>query len=406
MIDGERKLATIRRIADINPIQGADAIIKLTVDGWELVSAKDNGFAIGDLIVYFEIDSFLPVIPEFEFLRSRCFKSTAHLGDGFRLRTIKLRGQISQGLAMPLHALFGEAVMAGLKEGDDVTEALGVKKWESPPERNGSGFGPTRTKGNFPDFLRKTDQERIQNCFAKVKNWATVKIESEHLTELPEGAVLGTDIFQVSDGPQDGLVHYVRKKVVPLNDNELAERDRFEATMKLDGSSMTVYHNDGQYGVCSRNLDLKRDPENLFWKAAIKTRILPALVHSGYNVAIQGELMGPGVQGNREQLPDHAFFIFDVFDIERQEYMTPLDRWALLHSLVHEGLVDVDHMQGVPYLGEVKLSDFQSVKDFLAAASIPSMKHKVAEGIVYKSMVQGGPTFKAINDNFLLAEAN
>jgi RNA ligase (TIGR02306 family) len=69
MIDGERKLATIRRIADINPIPGADAIIRLTVDGWELVSAKDNGFQIGDLIVYFEIDSFLPVIPAFEFLQ-------------------------------------------------------------------------------------------------------------------------------------------------------------------------------------------------------------------------------------------------------------------------------------------------------------------------------------------------
>lgn len=418
MIDGERKLATIRRIADINPIPGADAIIRLTVDGWELVSAKDNGFAIGDLIVYFEIDSFLPVIPAFEFLRSRCFKSTAHLGDGFRLRTIKLRGQISQGLAMPLkdfcaynsetgqyaipHDAPDDAHKGGIwyepvVEGMDLTEYLGVKKWESAPERDGSRFGPTKTKGNFPSFLRKTDQERIQNCFGKVKQWATAAIENEYLT-LPEGAEAPEGVYKLADG------NYVRKKVVALNDNEQSARGQFEATLKLDGSSMTVYNFDGQYGVCSRNLDLKRDPENLFWKTAIKTRILPALVHSGYNVAIQGELMGPGVQGNREQLEDHGFYIFDVFDIDKQEYMAPMRRGFFLQELVREGLLDLKHYLVVPNLGVVQLSDFQSAKDFLAAANIRSLNHKVAEGIVYKSMIPGGPTFKAINDNFLLAE--
>jgi RNA ligase (TIGR02306 family) len=407
MIDGERKLATIRRIADINPIPGADAIIRLTVDGWELVSAKDNGFQIGDLIVYFEIDSFLPVTPAFEFLRSRCFKSTAHLGDGFRLRTIKLRGQISQGLAMPLGEFFEfneqdenwytPNASGPLSEGDDVTHYIGVKKWEAAPEREGSSFGPTKARGTFPSFLRKTDQDRVQNCFGKVKTWATVSIRNEIL-DPPEDAALPDGVYKMADG------RYVRKTVVALNDNELLERGQFEATLKLDGSSMTVYNYDGQYGVCSRNLELKREAENVFWKTAVNTRILPALVHGGYNVAIQGELMGPGIQGNRENLAVHGFYIFDVFDIEHQKYMPPAERLEFLVNLANEGLIDIQHFNRVPNLGVVSLSDFPSVKDFLAAANRRSINHKIAEGVVYKSMVDGGPTFKAINDNYLLAE--
>src|SRR5438309_10635527 len=102
---GERKLATIRRISKIEPIEGADRIVKATIDGWELVTQKDN-YRVGDLCVYFEIDSFLPVRPEFEFLRKGCFKSTKNLGDGFRIKTIKLRGQVSQGLSLPLGDFF------------------------------------------------------------------------------------------------------------------------------------------------------------------------------------------------------------------------------------------------------------------------------------------------------------
>lgn len=407
MIDGERKLATIRRIADINPIPGADAIIRLTVDGWELVSAKDNGFQIGDLIVYFEIDSFLPVIPAFEFLRSRCYKSTAHLGEGFRLRTIKLRGQISQGLAMPLGEFFELNEQDNnwytpngvcLQEGDDVTDYIGVKKWEAAPEREGNSFGPTKARGTFPSFLRKTDQDRVQNCYGKVKSWATVSIQNEIL-ELPEDAAIPEGVYKMADG------RYVRKTVVALNDNELLERGQFEATLKLDGSSMTIYNYDGQYGVCSRNLELKRDAENTFWKTAINTRILPALVHGGYNVAVQGELMGPNIQGNRENLAVHTFFIFDVFDIDRQVYLAPAERLEFLVKLANEGLIDLQHFNRVPNLGVVSLSDYPSVKDFLAAANRPSISHKIAEGVVYKSMIEGGPAFKAINDNYLLAEA-
>jgi len=94
-----RKLASIRRVADISPIDGADNIELLKIDGWNVVANKGI-HKENDLVVFFEIDSFLPVRPEFEFLRKSCFRSTKNLGDGFRLKTVKLRGTISQGLVL------------------------------------------------------------------------------------------------------------------------------------------------------------------------------------------------------------------------------------------------------------------------------------------------------------------
>lgn len=374
MMDGERKLATIRRISAIDPIPGADQIVKLTIDGWELVSQKDN-FKAGDLAVYFEIDSFLPVRPEFEFLRPRCFKSTTNLGDGFRLRTIKLRGQISQGLAMPVGELFAYDHEKGLYyinhpehghvtvgEGDDVTDLLDVKKYEQPIPAQLAG----RVKGNFPTFLRKTDQERVQNCFNSVKKWIGYK-----------------------------------EPATPANDNE---RSNFEITLKLDGSSITMYHNDGQVGVCSRNLDLKRDYNNAFWYTAINARILPALVDFGRNVAIQGELMGPGIQGNREALQHNKIFIFDIFDIDAQRYLTPSEREIMLDDLEMSGIVDVRYVDHAPVIGVVSLDSYETVGDVLAVADRSSINNTVAEGVVFKSYLPNGPTFKAINNKYLLAE--
>jgi RNA ligase (TIGR02306 family) len=100
----ERKLASIRKIGDIRPIEGSDNIELAIVDGWEVVVAKNAGHKIGDLVVYCEIDSFLPVEPEFEFLRKTSFKKMEQQ-EGFRLRTTKIRGQISNGLILTLSIL-------------------------------------------------------------------------------------------------------------------------------------------------------------------------------------------------------------------------------------------------------------------------------------------------------------
>lgn len=171
-----RKLATVRVIKNIEPIPDADKIVKLTVDGWHVVASKTDGFKIGDLVVYIEIDSVMPEKPEYEFLRSR----------KFRVRTIILRGQISQGLVLPLTILPQDKKW---KVGDDVTDILGVTKYDPELEQENkvtenqgkkkpknpivkwlcrfkwfrNWYYPPKISGNFPDWIKKTDEERIQN---------------------------------------------------------------------------------------------------------------------------------------------------------------------------------------------------------------------------------------------------
>src|SRR6266404_1974654 len=98
----DRKLASVRRIAGIDTIPNSDNLMCVTVDGWKLVSNKENNFQVGELVIYFEVDSFLPVREEFEWLRKSSFKTVPGLGEGFRIKTIKLRGQVSQGLIVPM----------------------------------------------------------------------------------------------------------------------------------------------------------------------------------------------------------------------------------------------------------------------------------------------------------------
>lgn len=343
MSDIKRKLASIQRVDKIQPIPGADNIVCATVLGWELVTQKTN-FKEGDLCVFFEVDSFLPVREEFEFLRKACFKSTKNLGDGFRLKTIKLRGQVSQGLILPIESLFRlDEVREELKIADDLTEILNVQKYEKPIPSQLQG----KIRGNFPSFIPKNDQERAQNLVGKLR--------------------------------------------YKLN-------DVFEATLKVDGSSMTVYNKDDVFGVCSRNLDLKDEDNNLYWKVAKAYNLEEFL--KGKNLALQGELMGPGVQGNREQLPNHKFYIFDVWDIDAQRYYTPTER----HDFVCKNML-LDH---VPSITMLQLCDIVKedsiIPDLLKyAEEIKSINHPIAEGVVFKSL-DGKFSFKIINNEYLLKE--
>lgn len=338
-----RKLASIRRISEIKPIDGADAIEAVRVDGWWVVSKKGE-FKVDDMCVYFEVDSFLPVRPEFEFLRKSCFRSTKNLGDGFRLKTIRLKKQISQGLVLPLESInFGDVIPC--YEGTDLTELLNVQKWELPLSPQLAG----KAKGNFPSFLKKTDQERIQNCYGQMQR--------DHSNKL------------------------------------------FEATLKLDGSSMTVYLKDGVFGVCSRNLDLQETEDNTFWKVARKNKFEEMLRACGKNVAIQGELMGPGIQGNRENLPDHEFFLFDVWDIDRHEYYTGMERFDFVEDCRDFGFTFCE----VPYIGLFAVMT-HTLEGILDLSDRKSLNHPVAEGVVYRCCEDGSVSFKAINNKFLLQE--
>ena len=154
MPNQDRKLATIQTIKDIQPIPDADAIEVAKVMGWEVV-IKKNEYKVGDKVVYFEIDSYLPREPRYEFLEKSCLRNMPVLGEGLRLKTIKLRGQISQGLLMPLSA-YPEHNLSKLEVGTDVTELLGVRLYEVI-DSNG------QTVSKFHPVISKTDEIRAQS---------------------------------------------------------------------------------------------------------------------------------------------------------------------------------------------------------------------------------------------------
>lgn len=369
-----RKLATIRRIAEISPIEGADAIECVTVDGWKVVTKKGE-FKEGDLCVYFEIDSVLPICKEFEFLRKGCYvkkdwlvSETNPTGEGFRLKTIRLRGQISQGLVIPLPKNFDDAIVVYynygqfvVSEGEDFTEYFNVVKWDPPVPATLSG----RVRGNFPSFIPKTNQERIQN---------------------------------------------VKKRTL-----ERHKDHTFEVTMKLDGSSMTVYTYQDKRGVCSRNLDLdiENDSETTFAKIYYELGLdsILKVISTGWgeevmNLAIQGELMGPGIQGNRENLNHHKFYVFDVYDIDNAVYYRPDDRRMLV-----DAIRDIQRLEGRTNLIEhcpVLDNDFSigdtTTDQFLEMAEGPSIVNPIREGIVFKCNEDPSFSFKAIANGYLLTE--
>lgn len=340
-MDITRKLASIRQVHELVAIEGADLICVAKIDGWQCV-VKVGEFVPGDLCVYFEVDSFLPVRPEFEFLRKSSFK---RMGDseGFRLKTIRLRGQLSQGLALPLSALPETLALGydGGRVGVDVTELLEVVKYEAPVPVQLAGIA----KGNFPGFIQKTDQERIQNI------------------------------------PDDFIANL---------------SNEFQVTQKLDGSSCTMYVNDGVFGVCSRNIDLKETEGNVFWQMARKYDVEAKLrAFSSGNIAIQGEVCGPSIQNNHERLPEVMFFVFDVFDIDRQEYFNPTKALFMASAL------NIPH---VPVISErIVLNEVGStVADILTYADGRGSGGNVREGVVFKRLGGNRFSFKAISNAYLL----
>jgi RNA ligase (TIGR02306 family) len=381
-----RKLASIRRIADIQPIEGADAIVVATIDGWKVVVKKDE-FSVGDLAVYFEIDSWVP--HDLAPFLSKGNEPREYGGvKGERLRTIKLRGQVSQGLllkdaplAVAKYTLMqrsdetvskyyyvnneGVSVPYFVEEGYDLTEYLGIQKWEAPIPAQLQG----QAAGMFPtSLIPKTDQERIQNCFGEIqkraKRFATEKVWNAEMQTLEEHPVVLPEDF---------------------------EEPTYEVTMKLDGSSCTIFRWEGELRVCSRNLELKINDENndnTFVAMALK---LGDKIPEGF--AFQGEICGPGIQGNREGFKEHKFFVFDVFNIREHAYLAPDRRRFLSEYWGHDHV----HVLGTDWKAPT------SVEEGLTLAEGPSINHKIREGLVWKCNEDPSFSFKTISQKFLLA---
>ena len=335
------------------------------MDGWECVVKKDE-FSKGDMCVYVEIDSVVPERPEFEFLRDR----------KFRVRTIRLRGQISQGLVLPLSILPGTVAK---EEGTDVTEALGITKYdpEAQKEREVASKQPaqhknpfvrymgrfswfrklflkSKRKGGFPEWIAKTDETRIQN--------------------LPE-------LFRM-------------------------ERDRgtpFSVTEKIDGQSATYYLRKWsrfryEFGVCSRNIKLETPDSSSYWTVAknynieLTLRDLAKKMNAS-TIVLQGEIIGPCIQGNKYNRYTYQFFAFN-FIVDGKKYQTE----SIQRILGRYGI------SAVPIVGTNILLP-ETIHDLVEYANHESVLRngQKREGVVMRNYNRD-ISFKVINPEFLLED--
>lgn len=425
-----RKLASIQKVVDVRPIDGADKIECVQIEGWEVV-AKKGEFKKDGLAIYFEIDCALPTSDKrYSFLAERKIKmpdgtekieKKVKIVNGIEsviLKTVKLRKQISQGLVLPLSE-FPE--IKNPEVGQDVSELLKVQKYEALDAEDVEVVSKDNTlpvmilnaldyipqplfirkrlniiRSNmkkkkrgpsqvFPSFIPTTDEERIQNCWMK-------------LSSMP-------------------------------NAKELV----FEATNKIDGSSGTFFINKGDYGVCSRNIRKNMKDQTIrikkiawlpTWLQSCEVKILPAvmdnfckisiqyeiqrkLIKVGKNIAIQGEVYGEGIQGNSEGIVGHKFYVFNIYDIDAHRYLSPIERYTMLDLLNANDEVKLEH---VPIIDKgIKVFEkFDSLEKLLAFSEGKCFNNpkREREGIVYKLVSDDGRdlSFKAISNKYLLGK--
>jgi hypothetical protein len=366
----DRKLASVQKIVALSPIEKADAIEKATVLGWELV-VKKGEFKVGDLVVYCEVDSILPDKSEFEFLRDR----------KFRIKTIKLRGQISQGICFPLSIL----PKGKYSEGDDVTETIGIVKYDPQKIAEDKLFnecsGKPRnkfdrfirrfkwyrrltikvTKLPFPSFIRKTDEDRIQ-------------------------------LFpSICEDHKDTI---------------------FQETEKVDGQSGSFFVKLNPikwefwepylFGVCSRNWQLVKPDHSSYWTIAkkldLKKKMIALSKRYGQGIVIQGEIAGPGIQKNKYHLNEYHLFVFNIFLSENGTHnKVSLDLYAQLN------ICDALGLETVPFIdGHFKL--LPSIPEMVNLAKGQSQLYNTKrEGVVIRNY-EKNISFKVINPEFLLEE--
>jgi tRNA-binding EMAP/Myf-like protein len=367
-----RKLASIQKIVKIEEIPNADRILKCTVLGWDIIIAKIDNFKVGDLVCYIEIDSILPDKPEFEFLRER----------KFRIKTIKLKGQVSQGIVFPLSVLPSDYLRRmGYAEGDNVTEILGVKKYDPQAEferketerlagidKNRMDkflkryawyrrliFHPIRTP--MPSFIRKTDEDRIQLFPNACEEW-------KYIT--------------------------------------------FDVTEKIDGQSATyfVVPNTKKgffgrkwiFGVCSRNFQLLKPDNSSYWTIAkqhsLKVHMTEWCNHYKKGLIIQGEIIGSKIQGGKYGRAGFEFFVFNVivYDKGNKEVYDQLQQMSFCSAY---GLTTVPWIETNYRLPKTIQEIVECSKGISTLAGI------YREGVVMRNYTNN-ISFKVVNPDFLL----
>jgi hypothetical protein len=379
----ERKLAHIEKIEWIRDIPGADKICTYGILGWEVVDQKGK-YKVGDLVCYVEVDSILPNKPEFEFLRDR----------KFRVRIIKLKGQISMGLILPLSILPDKSIkhIDGYSNiGKDVTELLGITKYLSPSEQSELQqqeqkikleknklkkflmryswfrrlFLSRTQKERFPYWVSKTDEERIQNIphileqFKDKEVYITEKIDYQSVT----------------------FTGKMVPNAIPLIGKFLPKKFQFV--------------------VCSRNLTTN-DKGSLYWKIAQKYNI-EKILKENPTLTIQGEQGDTKVQGNKYGIKEPTMWVFNIIDHERNYHYNRFEM-VFFCEKYNLPLVPLVYVDTKPYCKLSELgSTVQELVEFSKGKSVinPNIER---EGIVVRCIENGKKilSFKVINPNFLL----
>lgn len=346
-----RKLASIQRIWKIEPIEGADKIELAHVLGWQCVVNKGQ-FQPMDVGVYFEIDSFLPVRPEFEFMRTSSYKKTDIMGEGFKLRTMRFRGQISQGLLLPLSS-FPE-IPADIELGADVTELLGVRKWEIEERATTGGT----VIGNLPYDIPHTDETRVQENPELIQAFA-------------------------------GLEYYI--------------------STKMDGSSHSIGVDENGFHVTGHNYEYKDDGSSSFYEL-VKARKYQEKVESFVKenglstLTIQGELCAPGIQQNRLRLTKPEWYVFTVRENGKR---VGLKRMMEICEALGMEYVPIEE------IGTDLPSKYPTVESLLDRADGEYPKGGKKEGIVirptepvYCPLISASLSMKVVSNKYLLKNEN
>ena len=362
-----RKLASVQKIKAIRPIEGADRIEVVRVLNWDCVASKGQ-YHVGDLVIYFEIDSLLPDIPAFEFLKKSAWSQKLNK---YKISTHKFRNQISQGLVMPItqlreiyNAINGTSISSiDYDEGDDLTALLKIEKYE-PPVSN----GPLGEIINHEWYVPKTDEERIQVC------------------------------------AENGLPEYIKR-----------EQNEWYASIKLDGTSCTAGLFDDAFLIGGRTQWYK--DENMYTTTVkkygdIETKAREYLDATGVYVVFQGELCGPGIQSNRLGLKEKEWFIFNVFVSTTGKYDSyeKLDLIGMLamcerFGLKHVPIINDEYkfsFDGYSNTDEIVNGLLSYVDNFKYRTYFEDASpNQVAEGLVFR-LNDMTNSFKVVSNKFLL----
>lgn len=334
----KRKLASIQRIREIKAIIDADRIEVATILGWRVVVQKGQ-FKAGDLCIYVEIDAVLPSEnfdkPKYKFLKEK----------KFHIKTVLIRGKPSQGIAFPItimNELYGINIYP--IEGQDITREMGIKQYQYPIHENMIG----KIKGDFPAFIPKTKEVRIQTVPDIVEKYAGTKC-------------------------------YISEKI--------------------DGESITIFLKDGNLGVCTHKVELEYDEENPIWQLIDDLKIFDDLKDFDKNIAVQGEFIGPGIKKNKYKQEKHDLYLFNLINLDSYKYedYRTFKEWTTKY-----------HQKTVPILDENYILSDDIKKLEQLASGVSKINKTKREGIVIRPLkeiedakLNGRVGFKVIDTKFL-----